>query len=356
MTSTASPRISIVIPFLNEEDNIPELYARLKSVLDGVGRSYELVFVDDGSTDGSFALLQDLQAKDPAVHVLRLRKNFGQTAALQAGFDFAGGDVIIAMDGDLQHAPEDIPLFLEKMDQGYDIVSGWRKRRVDNFFLRRLPSLVANRIMKRLSGVDIHDFGTTFKAYRRDLIKSVRLYGQLHRFIPALLSNQGVRIVEIPIQNIVRRQGKSKYGLSRIRRVLFDLMTVKFIISFSDRPLQFFGLIGLIFGGIGFAVAALLTVGFYAFGWAIRENLGNLIFAVFMMILGVQFVMTGLLGELVARVYYKTHDIRTYSVAETRTGRECGTAARVDEGTRAVSIARPDPGADPRAAPEGGAG
>ncbi len=317
----ARPNLSIVVPFFNEEENIPELHRRLKAVLDAAGRRYEMVFVDDGSRDRSFALLRDLQAADPTVHVLRLRKNFGQTAALQAGFDFAEGDVVIAMDGDLQHAPEDIPLFLEKMDEGYDIVSGWRKRRVDNFFLRRFPSMIANRMMKRLSGVDIHDFGTTFKAYRREVIKGVRLYGQLHRFIPALISQQGVSITEIPIQNIVRKQGKSNYGLGRVRRVVFDLLTVKFIISFSDRPLQFFGMIGLAFGGVGFAVALLLTVGFYAFGWSIRENLGNLVFAVFMMILGVQFVMTGLLGELLSRVYYKTNDIKTYGVAEVATSR-----------------------------------
>jgi len=328
MAETAkAPEISIVVPFFNEESNIPELYARLKAVLDPLGRSYELVFIDDGSRDGSAALLRDIHAKDPAVHVIRLRRNFGQTPALQAGFDFARGDVVIAMDGDLQHAPEDIPLFMDEIDAGADIVSGWRKRRVDNFLLRRLPSKAANWIMKKLSGVAIHDFGTTFKAYKRAAIKDLRLYGQLHRFIPALISGQGVKIVEIPIQNIVRQKGKSNYGLGRVRRVFFDLMTVKFIVSFIDRPLQFFGLIGAVLSGVGFLIAALLTVGHYALGWSIRDNLGNLIFAVLLIVLGVQFVMTGLLAEIMSRVYFKTHDIKIYSVREvlsSRAGDACG--------------------------------
>ncbi len=320
--TSKSPAISIVVPFYNEADNIPELYDRLKKVLDGLGRTYELIFVDDGSRDRSYDVLLGLYERDPAVHLVRLRRNFGQTAGLQAGFDHARGDIVIAMDGDLQHAPEDIPLFLDKMAEGYDIVSGWRKRRVDNLFLRRIPSRAANWMMKKLSGVDIHDFGTTFKAYKRDIIKGIQLYGQLHRFIPALISRQGVRITEIAIQNIVRQKGKSNYGLSRVRRVLFDLLTVKFIVSFIDRPLQFFGLIGLIFGGVGFLVALLLTVGYFAFDWSMRDNLGNLIFGVFMIILGVQFVMTGLLAEIMSRVYFRTHDIRIYSVAEVRSRRE----------------------------------
>ncbi|MCJ7588480.1 MAG: glycosyltransferase family 2 protein, partial [Candidatus Aminicenantes bacterium] len=285
--------LSIVVPFFNEEESIPELYRRLTDVLRKTRLRYELIFVDDGSRDKTPQVLDGIFLKDKAVHVIRLKKNFGQTAGLAAGFDFAQGETIISMDGDLQHAPEDIPLFVEKMKEGYDIVSGWRKRRVDNFILRRLPSLVANRIMKKLSGVDIHDFGTTFKAYKKEAIKSIDLYGEMHRFIPALISRTGVKIVEIPIKNIVRPKGKSKYGLSRVRRVLFDLMTVKFLISFLDRPLQFFGLIGLILGGLGFLIALLLTLGFYLLGWSIRENMGNLVLAVFLMILGVQFVMTG---------------------------------------------------------------
>jgi glycosyltransferase involved in cell wall biosynthesis len=308
------PQVSIVVPFYNEQENVGELYGSLKKVLDGLKISYELIFVDDGSKDQTYPTLVGLYDRDERIRIIKLRKNFGQTAALQAGFDYARGEIIISMDGDLQHDPEDIPAMLDKMKDGYDIVSGWRKRRVDNFFLRKLPSLLANRMMRRLSGVQIHDFGTTFKAYKRDVIKSVSLYGELHRFIPALISREGVKITEIPIKNIVRKKGKSKYGLSRVRRVLFDLMTVKFIISFIDRPLQFFGLIGLFFGSIGFLIAFVLTLGFYIFGWSIKENLGNLLFSVFMMILGVQFIMTGLLGEVVSRIYFKTHDKKIYSV------------------------------------------
>jgi len=232
-----NPRTSIVVPFYNEQENIPELYQSLTRVMGRLNVTYELIFIDDGSTDNTPQILKDLYEKDHRVQVIKLRKNFGQSAALQAGFDYAQGEIIISMDGDLQHDPEDIPLFLSKMEEGYDIVSGWRKKRVDNFFFRKLPSLVANRMMKKLSGVEIHDFGTTFKAYKREVIKSVHLYGELHRFIPALISREGVKITEIPIKNIVRQKGKSKYGLSRVRRVLFDLMTVKFIISFIDRPL-----------------------------------------------------------------------------------------------------------------------
>ena len=319
--------LSIVVPFFNEEESIPELYRRLTDVLRKTRLRYELIFVDDGSRDKTPQVLDGIFRKDKAVHVIRLKKNFGQTAGLAAGFDFAQGETIISMDGDLQHAPEDIPLFVEKMKEGYDIVSGWRKRRVDNFILRRLPSLVANRIMKKLSGVDIHDFGTTFKAYKKEAIKSIDLYGEMHRFIPALISRTGVKIVEIPIKNIVRPKGKSKYGLSRVRRVLFDLMTVKFLISFLDRPLQFFGLIGLILGGLGFLIALLLTLGFYLLGWSIRENMGNLVLAVFLMILGVQFVMTGLLAEIISRIYFTTHKIKIYTLERIQTHRTNDRAA-----------------------------
>lgn len=319
-----NPQISIVVPFYNEEDNIEELYEELSRVLKGLGVSYELIFINDGSTDRSHELLLKLFASDRTVKVIRLRKNFGQTAALQAGFDHARGEIIISMDGDLQHDPEDIPQLLAPMEEGYDIVSGWRKERKDNFLLRRFPSWVANRIMRLLSGVKIHDFGTTFKAYRRDVLEGIRLYGELHRFIPALISRTGVKITEVPIKNVVRQKGKSKYGLSRIRRVLFDLVTVKFIISFIDRPLQFFGLIGLVLGGVGFAIALILTLGFYLFGWSIRDNLGNLILGVFLMILGLQFIMTGLLAEIISRIYFTTHEMRIYSVAELKTHQPTG--------------------------------
>ena len=308
--------ISIIVPFYNEEENIEELHERLSKVMTGLKRSYELIFVDDGSTDRTPELLQKIYKKDRRVQVIRMKKNFGQTAGLQAGFDYAEGDIIISMDGDLQHDPAEIPMFLDKLAEGYDIVSGWRKRRVDNPLLRKFPSWVANRMMKWLSGVDIHDFGTTFKAYRRSALKNLRLYGELHRFIPALISRQGVKIVEVPISNIVRLRGKSKYGLGRVKRVTFDLLTVKFMISFVDRPLQLFGLIGFILGGVGFLIDAVITIGYYAGAWQIRDNLGNLILGVLLMVVGLQLVLTGLLAEVISLTYFATHKIRIYNAEE----------------------------------------
>ncbi|MCP2604921.1 glycosyltransferase family 2 protein [Candidatus Aminicenantes bacterium AH-873-B07] len=318
MKEKSQIEISIVVPFYNEEENIKELYNRLTQTLKNLKKSYELIFIDDGSTDRTYQILNELYKKDKHVNIVKLKKNFGQTAALAAGFDHANGEIIISMDGDLQHDPADIPKLLDKMKEGYDIVSGWRKKRVDNLIFRRIPSFIANRIMKFLSGVNIHDFGTTFKVYKKEVIRNIHLYGELHRFIPALASRMGVRITEVPIKNIVRQRGKSKYGLSRVRRVLFDLLTVKFIISFIDRPLQFFGLIGLGFGGVGFIIALILTIGFYFFGLSIRENLGNLLMSIFLMILGAQFIMTGLLAEIISRVYFATHKTKIYFVEETK--------------------------------------
>ena len=307
-------KLSIVVPFYNEVDNVEEMHARLKDVLDKTGRTYELIFIDDGSSDGTYAALQEIYKKDDRVVLVKLRRNFGQTPALQAGFDQARGEVIISMDGDLQHDPAEIPQFLAKLDEGYDIVSGWRKDRKDNALIRKFPSWVANRMMKKLVKVQIHDFGTTFKAYRREVVRGIHLYGELHRFIPALISREGFKIVEQPISNIVRLRGKSKYGLSRARRVLFDLMTVKFIVSFIDRPLQIFGPLGFVFGTIGFLIALVLTLGFYLAGWHIRENMGNLLFAVFLMIIGGLFIMTGLLAEVISRIYFTTHEMKIYSI------------------------------------------
>ncbi len=309
-----SLKISVVVPFYNEEENVEEMHRRLKEVLDRTGETYELIFIDDGSTDRTGTLLREIYKKDENVVLLKLRRNFGQTPALQAGFDHARGEIILSMDGDLQHDPAEIPQFLAKLAEGFDIVSGWRKDRKDNALLRKLPSWVANRMMKRLVKVKIHDFGTTFKAYRREVVRGIHLYGELHRFIPALISREGFRITELPISNIVRLHGKSKYGLSRVRRVLFDLLTVKFIVSFIDRPLQIFGPLGLVFGGLGFLVDFVLTVGYYILGWQIRDNLGMLILGVFLMIVGGLFISTGLLAEVISRIYFTTHALKIYSL------------------------------------------
>ena len=237
--------LSIVVPIHNEEHSILPLYDRLTSVLVALGRQFEILFVDDASTDRSYELLANLVQTDPRLKVIRLRRNFGQTAALSAGFHEARGKIIIAMDGDLQHAPEDIPALLRKIDEGYDIASGWRKERVDNPITRKIPSRVANWLMSKASGIDLRDFGTTFKAYRAEVLKDVHLYGDLHRFIPALASFYGARVAEVPIQNTPRISGTSHYGLGRTFRVLFDILTIRFLLKYFTRPMHFFGAIGL---------------------------------------------------------------------------------------------------------------
>ena len=309
------PDVSIVVPLFNEEENVKDLYDALVSTLRGTGKYYEIIFVDDGSKDKTFEILDTLRKKDRFVKVIKLKKNFGQTPGLAAGIDHAEGKIIITMDGDMQHDPSDIPFFLDKMKEGYDIVSGWREKRVDSFFFRRLPSMIANRIMAILSGVDLHDFGTTFKAYRKDIIKGVELYGELHRFIPALASGMGARIVEIPIKNIVRERGTSSYGLSRTFRVIFDIILVKFLISFSTRPLQFFGL----FGGISFLAGSLfgtyLLVKKIVLGTSIFLEHGPLLFlASLLIIFGVQIITFGLLAEMLTRIYHNTRNIKIYHV------------------------------------------
>lgn len=306
--------LSIVVPLYNEEDSIVELYDRLKKVLVSLSRSYEIIFVDDGSRDRTFELARGIQEKDHLVTLVQLRRNFGQTAGLSAGIDHSSGEIIIPMDGDLQHFPEDIPALLAKIDEGYDIASSWREKRVDSFILRRIPSKIANWLMAKLSGVELHDFGSVFKAYRREILENVDLYGELHRFIPALASWQGVRIAEVPIQNVVRPKGKSNYGLSRTFRVLFDLITVKFMISYVARPLHIFGFVGLIFFSVGFAVALVITLFYYFGNLVVAEHLGNLIFSMLMMVLGVQLVAIGLSLEVSARIYHTTHERKIYAV------------------------------------------
>src|SRR5690348_8641127 len=252
--------LSIVVPIHNEEHSILPLYDRLTSVLFSIGRSYEILFVDDASTDRSHELLANLVQTDHRLKVIRLRRNFGQTAALSAGFHEAKGEVVIAMDGDLQHAPEDIPALLEKIDEGYDIASGWRKERVDNAITRKIPSKIANWLMAKASGIELRDFGTTFKAYRAEVLKDVNLYGELHRFIPALASFYGARVAEVPIRNTPRASGDSHYGIGRTFRVMFDILTIKFLLKYFTRPMHFFGTLGLVGCGTGGAIMTYLAV------------------------------------------------------------------------------------------------
>src|SRR5579871_1842168 len=252
--------LSVVVPVHNEEPSILPLYDRLTAVLEKLRRPYEIIFVDDASTDRSFELLANLAETDAHMKVVRLRRNFGQTAALAAGFDEAQGSIIISLDGDLQHAPEDIPALLAKIDEGFDIASGWRKERVDNAVTRKLPSRIANWLMAKASGVRLRDFGTTFKAYRSEILKDVNLYGELHRFIPALASFYGARIAEVPIRNTPRISGGSHYGLSRTFNVLFDILTIKFLLKYFTRPMHFFGRIGLIGLTIGGMILGTLGI------------------------------------------------------------------------------------------------
>src|SRR5215470_17869750 len=252
--------LSVVIPIHNEEPSILPLYDRLTSVLEALQRPYEILFVDDASNDRSFELLANLVETDAHLKVIRLRRNFGQSAALSAGFHEAKGKTIIAMDGDLQHAPEDIPALLAKIDEGFDIASGWRQHRVDNAIMRKIPSRIANWLMAKASGIDLRDFGTTFKAYRSEVLKDVNLYGELHRFIPALASFYGARIAEVPIRNTPRASGDSHYGISRTFRVLFDIITIKFLLKYFTRPMHFFGSIGLSAVGLGGAILSFLVV------------------------------------------------------------------------------------------------
>ncbi len=318
--------LSIVIPVHNEEHSILPLYDRLTLVLEGLRQPYEILFVDDASTDRSFELLANLVETDSHLVVIRLRRNFGQTAALSAGFHEAKGDVVIAMDGDLQHAPEDIPALLEKIEQGYDIASGWRKDRVDNAITRKIPSRIANWLMAKASGVKLRDFGTTFKAYRSEVLKDINLYGELHRFIPALASFYGARIAEVPIRNVPRAAGGSHYGLGRTFRVLFDILTIKFLLKYFTRPMHFFGTLGLVGTGFGGMILSYLAVK-KIFGYEIVMEHGPLMIAGGLLLLGgIMMFSTGLIGEMMMRTYFESQDRRIYAVREILTRKQRGVA------------------------------
>lgn len=309
--------LSIVIPIHNEEHSILPLYDRLTAVLVRLGGPYEILFVDDASTDRSAELLANLVQTDPHLKVVRLRRNFGQTAALSAGFHEARGRVIIAMDGDLQHAPEDIPALIRKIDEGYDIASGWRKERIDNAITRRIPSRIANWLMAKASGIDLRDFGTTFKAYRAEVLKDVHLYGDLHRFIPALASFYGARVAEVPIQNTNRVSGESHYGLSRTFRVLFDILTVRFLLKYYTRPMHFFGIIGLLGTVSGSAILGYCLIVKLFWQLDIIQEHGPLMLAGALLLLaGIMMFSTGLIGELVIRTYFETQNRRIYAIRE----------------------------------------
>ena len=304
--------VSIVVPLYNEEENVEVLHERIMEVLTSNNIDYEIIYVDDGSNDNTLQLLDMLQSRHKNIVVLSLRRNFGQTAAFAAGFDFARGDIVITMDGDLQNDPKDIPRLLDAI-KDYDLVSGWRKKRKDPFITRRLPSIIANWLISKVTGVGLHDYGCSLKAYRREVVKNLRLYGEMHRFIPAVASWYGVRISEIETTHHPRLRGKSKYGISRTIRVLLDLITVKFLQSFSTRPMQFFGPMGLIFCLFGFCTSLYLTIDKLLRG----ANIGGrplLLFGVLLIIVGVQFIGMGLLGEMLVRVYHESQKKPIYAI------------------------------------------
>jgi glycosyltransferase involved in cell wall biosynthesis len=302
------PRYSVVVPFHNEQESVLELHRQLSDIMTGRYEPVEFIYVDDQSKDATPARLEEIASADPRVTVLRLKRNYGQTTALAAGFDYASGDVIISMDGDLQHDPADIPIMLDAFESGdCEIVSGWRQRRVDNFLLRRVPSRVANWMMAKLSGLDIHDFGTTFKIYRRDTIKDIHLYGEMHRFIPALAAWNGAKVVEVPIRNVVRPDGKSHYGISRTLRVLFDIMTIRFLMRYMTRPLHFFGPPGL----LGIFVGAVILFSLFVEKVIWRTSLFTehgplLVLAMMLCLFGVQLLAVGLVGELLMRTHFES--------------------------------------------------
>jgi glycosyltransferase involved in cell wall biosynthesis len=319
--------LSLVIPVYNEEENIRPLYTEIKQTLDPLNLSYEIIFVDDGSSDDSFAVMQELYHIDPCIVAIRLRRNHGQTAAFAAGFDQAQGRYVLTMDADRQNDPADIPALLVKIEQGegYDVVNGWRHQRRDNFILRRLPSLIANRLITRLTAVPLHDRGCSLRLFRAEVVQELNLYGELHRFIPELVNAAGFRMAEVPVNHRPRAAGQSKYGLSRTLRVLLDLVTIVFLRRYTDRPMQLFGALGVLLTGGGTLIGLYLSglkiwAGLQA-GWEgfHATRIGDrplLLLAVMLVIVGVQFLVLGVLAELMVRTYYETQQKPIYHVRE----------------------------------------
>src|SRR5215468_4213454 len=309
------PDLSLFLPVLDEEENLPEMHAKITAALDSLGKPAEVIFVDDGSTDNSLQILKELAAADERVRVISLRRNYGQTAAMSAGIDAARGEILIPMDADLQNDPKDIARLLEKLDEGYDVVSGWRKNRQDKLVSRKIPSQIANKIISWIGGVPLHDYGCSLKAYRREVIQDVRLYGEMHRFIPIYASWAGARVTEIPVEHHARTMGKSKYGLSRTLKVVFDLMTIKFMASYQTKPIYVFGS----FGMLAFAIS--LFSGLYAVFLKIIHKADFVqtplpVLCIVMFAVGVQFLLMGLLAEMLVRTYHESQAKAIYAVRE----------------------------------------
>ena len=305
--------LSIVLPVYNEEENILEMHKEIAAVLDTLDQKSEIIYVDDGSRDKTLDILKEIQESDQRVVVAEFRRNFGQTAAMACGFDLARGEVVISMDADRQNDPKDIPKFLEKLEEGYDLVSGWRYDRQDGFLLRRLPSIIANRLISYATDVNLHDYGCTLKAFRYEVIKKVSLYGEMHRFIPAIANGVGVKVAEIKVNHRPRVAGVSKYGISRTFRVILDLITVKFLLSYSSKPMQFFGSIGLVSGALGFLISLFLTVQKFTMSIPMSDR-PMLLLGILLIFIGLQFITVGLLAELMTRTYHEAQNKPVYNI------------------------------------------
>ncbi len=316
------PELSLFLPVLDEEENLRPMHEKIKAALDALGKSAEVIFVDDGSTDKSLAILKEIAASDNRVRVISLRRNYGQTAAMSAGIDAARGEILIPMDADLQNDPADIKRLLDKLDEGYDVVSGWRKNRQDKLISRKIPSQIANRVISWIGGVPLHDYGCSLKAYRREVIQDVKLYGEMHRFIPIYASWAGARVTEIPVDHHARTMGKSKYGISRTIKVIFDLMTIKFMASYQTKPIYVFGTFGML------AFLASIFAGLYAIFLKLAGRLGLPqyhadfvetplpVLCIVMFAISIQFFLMGLLAELLVRTYHESQDKAIYAVRE----------------------------------------
>jgi glycosyltransferase involved in cell wall biosynthesis len=314
--------LSIVIPVYNEEENVEPLIQEINAAIRPLGKPYEIVVVDDGSRDATFSVLARVHQQEPCVRVVRLKRNFGQTAAIAAGLTYADGDVVVLMDGDAQNDPKDIPALLAELKKGNDLVCGWRSNRQDPFLNRRLPSMIANHLVSWTTQVKLHDYGCTLKAMRRDVAKNLKLYGEMHRFIPAIAYERGARVAELKVNHRPRARGDSKYGIARTLRVILDLLTVKFLISYSTRPSHVFGVLGLSSGGLGFLIAVYLTVQKLVY----HESIGGrplLLLAILLIFIGFQFITMGLLGEMLSRTYHESQDKAVFVVGELLGERKC---------------------------------